>query len=91
MVPDNLKDSDINTCCYSCMSTYGCLNCDGCQWNKYNPGIEDKYQLSQLFLNTESPVATLRGSLDIKPTNLEINVPEYIESIVINFKKGNNN
>lgn len=83
MVPNNLKDSDINTCCYSCMSTYGCLNCDGCEWNKYNPGIEDKYKLGQLILNNDK--------LSVKSNTLEINVPEDIESIIINFKKTEKN
>lgn len=77
MVPDNFKDTNINICCYSCKSTYGCLKCDECQWNKYNPGIEDKYQLSQLLLDNNEL---------LKPNTLEINVPESIESIVINFK-----
>ena len=81
MVPNNFKDTDINTCCYSCMSIYGCLNCDGCQWSNYNPGIEDKYQLSQLLLDNNEV---------LKPNILEINVPEGVESIVINFKKNNN-
>lgn len=70
-----------NNRCLSCISTYGCLNCDDCKWNKYNPGIEDKYQLGQLLLDNNEV---------LKPNTLEINIPEGIDSIVINFKNKNN-
>ena len=80
MVPKNHKFTDRGSFyCYSCKSMYGSLYCDNCRWNSYDSGTEDKYQEDDLNVHTEK--------LKINPNTLEINVPEGVKSVTINFSK----
>ena len=94
MVPDNFKDINLNTCCYSCKSTYECLNCDSCKYNMYSLGEEDRYEPHPLFYNSDVTKEDIiisdtnqAHNIQLKPNTIEINIPENVESIIINFKK----
>lgn len=94
MIPSKSNNSYFSKECYSCKSVYGCLNCDNCKYNTYILGEEDRYEPHPLFYNSDVTKEDIIISdtnqvhnIQLKPNTIEINIPENVESITINFKK----
>lgn len=91
MIPSGSDNSYFSNECYDCKSVYGCLNCDSCKYSIYSLGEEDRYEPIHNSDVTKEDIimndTNQAHSIQFNPNTIEINIPEGVESIVINFKK----
>lgn len=94
MLSDEYRGFDVEPICYSCKSEYGSNDCIYCVHYDIRLGTQDKYKpldcVRPMIDLEHKKYDTTNSNIPEDIETIELDIPEGVKHITINFKQNNN-